>query len=74
MTSYPGADTLILGAPDRTRIWASVVLHLPDGMGQIQGATTSATTHDLSKTPTTYDIPHSEGVQQAANSSYPGAD
>ena len=43
-------------------------------MGQIQGATTSATTYELSKTPITYDIPHREGVQQAANSSYPGAD
>ena len=48
-----------------------VVLHLLDGMGQIQGATTSATTYELSKTPMTYVIPHREGVQQAANSSYP---
>jgi hypothetical protein len=48
------------------------VLHLIDGIGQIQGATTSATTYELSKTPITYDIPHREGVQQAANSACVG--
>ena len=37
-------------------------MHLLDGMGQIQGATTSATTYELSKTPITYEIPHREGV------------
>ena len=40
---------LTLDQPDRTRTWTSVVLHLLDGMGQIQGATTSATTYELSK-------------------------
>jgi hypothetical protein len=33
-------------------------LHLLDGMGQFQGATTSATAYDIPKTPITYDIPH----------------
>ena len=61
--------------PDRTRTWTSVVLHLLDGMGQIQGATTSATTYELSKTFHNIHvwhppyIPHGEGDQQAANSS-----
>ena len=45
-------------------------MHLLDGMGQIQGTTTSTTTYELSKTPIANDIPHREGVQQAANSSW----
>ena len=56
---YPHTPRFLTYNAGGTR--ASVVLHLLDGMGQIQGATTSATTCELSKTPITYDIPHREG-------------
>ena len=42
--------------PNPDMDYKSVVLHLLDGMGQIQGATTSATAYELSKTPITYMI------------------
>ena len=43
------------------------VLHLLDGIGQIQGALASTTTHELSNTPFTSNTPHGEGIQQIAN-------
>ena len=43
------------------------VLHLLDGIGQLQGAIAATTTHELSNTPFTADTPHGEGIQQIAN-------
>ena len=43
------------------------VLHLLDGIGQIQGALASTTAHGLSNTPFTSNTPHGEGIQQIAH-------
>jgi hypothetical protein len=43
------------------------VLHLLDGIGQIQGALASTTTHELSNTPFTSNTRHGEGIQQIVN-------